>query len=358
MKDVILITEVRFWEQGSGNRARISALILYLSEKVRLTVVAVGPTYGVNEAYLSEQYNVSIIILEKNRILSSSGYLKKLERLIKLKKFDAVIIEYIYGTFYLSLFDETVKKILDVHDIINLRSEEFKRYNLQGRVYELTKELEYQLFEFYSTIIVLCEPDYEILRNDLKDKNIILCPHPSNLKYQKIRKEVTNVCFIGSNYQPNSDGINSFIECCWPIISDTHNVTLTVFGTVCNSVSLKGQKQILLKGIVEDLNEIYSYADIIINPVRFGSGLKIKTVEALASGLPLVSTSHSVRGFEKLQGKGFLVANTTAEFCSTISSLICDFKTRKSLGKSAYTFIQENYSQDACFAPLLGAIYK
>ncbi|NRB47195.1 MAG: glycosyltransferase family 4 protein [Saprospiraceae bacterium] len=58
-------------------------------------------------------------------------------------------------------------------------------------------------------------------------------------------------------------------------------------------------------GYVPNLQSIFNDIDIMINPVQMGAGLKIKSVEAMANGLPLVTTTHSATGLMKAKGKGF-----------------------------------------------------
>ena len=73
-----------------------------------------------------------------------------------------------------------------------------------------------------------------------------------------------------------------------------NEIEIIIAGTVCNAVSIKHDKLKLL-GLVDNLDEFYSSVDLVINPLLFGTGLKIKSAEALAYGVPILS---SVVGFE------------------------------------------------------------
>ncbi|MFI5139539.1 MAG: glycosyltransferase family 4 protein, partial [Sphingobacteriales bacterium] len=223
-------------------------------------------------------------------------------------------------------------------------------------LYEISKEDEIDIMNVYDHVMVLCGPDYEKINSMIDPGKILLCPHPVIPLQHLIRDEVKNIAFIASGYLPNRDAINWFITNCWPVISAKYNVQLSVYGTVCGGVDLSGQKQIICKGFVADADQIYQEADIIINPVRFGAGLKIKNIEALAHGSPLVTTTHGARGIEAGIDKAFLVADNPEAFIQSIETLIENGSLRKKFNKNAGKFIEDNFSAEKCFKPLIDSI--
>ncbi|MDB4902998.1 MAG: hypothetical protein JWQ63_2279 [Mucilaginibacter sp.] len=356
MKKVLLITDVNFWEKSSGHRMRISALIAYLTQKVLLTVVNTGPAPSNIETFLNENFKAEFFVLEKTKYLNSNGYGRRLKAFLKDKKFDTIIIEYIHSSYFLNFLTDDTQIILDAHDIISNRADEFKKFNYAGALYELSRETEIEIFNVYDNIIVLCEPDYDEITAMVGTGKALLCPHPVQSYLHPVKEDVKNIVFIASAYLPNRDAINWFVTNCWPYIITKYNVQLSVYGSVSAGPDLVGQQQIFCKGFVADIDQIYEEADIIINPVRFGAGLKIKNVEALAHGRPLVTTTHGARGIEAGINKAFLVADDAADFIQSIASLIESETLRKNLGKNAHKFINENFSAEKCFKPLLKAI--
>ena len=357
MKKVLIITDVNFWEKSSGNRTRISGLIAYLAQQLQLTVVTTGPAPENIEKVLSDTINAEFFVLEKTKYLNSNGYGLRLKAFLKGRHFDTVIIEYIHSSYFLNFLIEDVQVILDAHDIISHRAKEFKKFNYGGALYELSKETEIELFNIYDHVIALCQPDYEEITAMVEMGKVLLCPHPVQTSLHTNREVVKNIAFVASAYLPNVDAINWFIANCWPLISEKYrNVRLVVCGTVCMNVKLLDQPQITCKGFVADIDEIYEEADIIINPVRFGAGLKIKNLEALAHGRPLVTTHHGARGLEAGINKSFLVANNAEEFIRSIESLIINTSLRQEVSQNAYIFINDNFSPEQCFKPLMETI--
>jgi glycosyltransferase involved in cell wall biosynthesis len=297
------------------------------------------------------------LVLEKRQFLSSNGYGRRLAKLLKQRLFDVVIIEYIHSSYFLNFLNGEPKIILDAHDIISDRTEQFKKFNYAGALYELSVATEFEVLSVYDYVMVLCPPDQQKLSKLLGKNRVLLCPHPVIVTRHPVRDEVQNISFIASRYLPNRDAINTFIKDCWPALSTKFpHITLSIYGTVCHSVEKPGTPNIVLRGFVPDLDMIYGDSDIIINPVRFGAGLKIKNVEALAHGIPLVTTSHGARGLEDIQNTGFLVADTPETFIDTITSLIANNSLRKQLSESALNFMSARFSAKKCFAPLVKAI--
>jgi len=78
---------------------------------------------------------------------------------------------------------------------------------------------------------------------------------------------------------------------------------------------------------------------VVINPMRFGTGLSIKSLEALGHAKPLVTTSVGARGLGEGVGQAFLVADTPEEFASAITSVLLDVRRAEILSQNAHDFI-------------------
>lgn len=356
MKTVLLITDVNFWEKSSGNRTRIHSLVAYLSERVSLTVVNTGPAPQQIDTILKQRFDADFFVLEQNKYLSSDGYGRRLKKLLKGRRFDSVIIEYIHSSYFLNFLEFDAQVILDAHDIVSDRAEDFEKFNYKSALFALDREDEIQIFNVYDYVMAICQPDYYKISAFIGDDRTLLCPHPTIPHQSEIREEVKNIVFVASAYLPNKDAIEWFIVNCWPLIFAAHDVRLIIYGTVCSVIDISEKDGITCKGFVSDVDEIYQDADLIINPVRFGAGLKIKNVEALAHGVPLVTTSHGAHGLEPAINDALLVADDPQSTSAAIISLIADHNLRLKLSKNANRFIAEHFSPQQCFSPLLNAI--
>lgn len=358
MKTVLLLTDVDFWFKSSGHRVRISSLVNYLCKNVRLTIVFTGPFDQRVDISSIIPTAVEFHILENKKYLSSTGYGRKLKTLLKDRSFNSIIIEYIHSSYflhYLSLPDGT-KIILDAHDIISERTKEFEKYNYKNTIYELPREKEHEIMSVYDYVMVLCEEDYDEVNFMTGLNNALLCPHSVETIAHPFNTQALSIAFVASSYLPNVDAINHFLATCWPSIVSRYNIHLDIYGSICNTLNKKELQNINLNGFQPDINSIYEKADIIINPVRFGAGVKIKNIEALAHGLPLVTTTHGARGLTKGKTNAFVIADTQDQVVGALSLLIENKQYRYDLSKKAHNFVKQNLTATACYSPLLFAI--
>jgi len=355
MKKVLLITSVDFWAKSSGHRMRISTLIEYLAKNVELTVVYTGPMKDGTELVIMKEFTIGFFVLEKVKDLTPEAYGRRFKKFLTGKHFDAMIFEYIYSSYFLNYLVEDTKLILDMHDIFSNRADEFAKFDYAGQIETLPRETEIEILNIYDHIIVLCKNDFDEITAVTSPGKALLCPHPVPTRTHTIKKEVKKIAFIASNYPPNEDGIIWFVKNCWSKISETYNFELWIYGTVCQNLYFQHPK-IVCKGFVKNIDRIYDQADIIINPVRFGAGIKIKNVEALAHGKPLITASHGARGLEDGINNSFLVADSPEEFVEKVISLVESISLRQKLGANAQMLIENYFSVSQCFEPLLRAI--
>jgi glycosyltransferase involved in cell wall biosynthesis len=200
-----------------------------------------------------------------------------------------------------------------------------------------------------------------------------------------LRPEATRIGFVAGGTNPNLDAIVWFLRDVWPAVYRP-GISLHVYGGVgdmlrwnsrpqqqpgelettfpgithfyeSRSLDIGAQPGVVLHGFVPHLSQIYAYIDIAINPVRFGSGLKIKNMEALGCGIPLLTTSHGAGGLEAHVGQALLVADEPAGFAMQLDQLLDSYALRWSLGTAAYQLVRTRFSPEACFGGLLAAIH-
>jgi glycosyltransferase involved in cell wall biosynthesis len=96
-------------------------------------------------------------------------------------------------------------------------------------------------------------------------------------------------------------------------------------------------------GWVEDVRPLMTDATVCIVPLRHGSGTRIKILEYMASGRPIVATSKGCEGLEVNHEEDIIVADTDEDFVSAIGTLLKDETMAKRLSESAYRLVQEKY---------------
>ncbi|HTF16672.1 MAG TPA: glycosyltransferase [Chryseolinea sp.] len=359
MRNLLLVTHVNFWEPGAGHKARISSLVNHLKTKVRITLAFVGSLDQTGTELLNHLYpEIESIALGDRPGCTYRDYRNKFEVFYRGKLFDLALIEYIEMSFVLPFLNKDCVTFLDMHDLVFERIESFRQNDLHYDGIHLSKTQEFQIFDCFDYVIAIQRREFEKVIEGINPLRVLLTPHPVNISKMEIRPVVKNIGYLASAYSPNIDAIHWFLKNVWPKLSTQYNVSLNIYGLVCLHLekALSGLRSVILHGLIENVEEAYRNNDVIINPVRCGAGLKIKNVEALGSGLPLVTTPHGAIGMDDGRDFAFLVAENIESFTDCLEKLIKNFNFRKLVASKAYQYALDHFSPAKCYGDLLRAM--
>lgn len=194
-------------------------------------------------------------------------------------------------------------------------------------------------------------------------KAVFLPPDPGVRSMRAYSGGGGHVLFIGSlTFPPNLGGLEWYVEHVHPSLSRVEGYSLTVAGRTDKATlprlhaALEGYSNIHLYPDPEELNDLYSQAAVFINPVLRGAGVKLKTVDALRAGVPVVSTSIGMEGTGLVPGEHLLVADSAEEFVRRVRELLEDRVLARSLVHSAQAFLAETYDNERNMRRSLSAI--
>ena len=153
--------------------------------------------------------------------------------------------------------------------------------------------------------------------------------------------------------------MDHFLESVWPALFERYGrrIALNVAGRISDvREKLAAHPGVQVLGQQDDLNLFYASQHILVNPVRFGGGLKIKNVEALAAGRPLLTTPQGALGLEDGAGEAFLVAAGSTAWIDRLGAWIEDPAGRITQGGKALEYARSSLSTAAlrqALAPLV-----
>lgn len=340
-----------FWESGSGNRSRVFKLITYLLKHSFLTVVYVGkkPHYQVKHLIPPK---MDFIMLEDDVPSDRLKNIELVNKLMEVNQYTACIIEYIHLSYFLRSIPEGTISILDTHDIVSESNYSFNKAGLKSHAFEISKEKEYKIYNLYDYVLFISQEDFNSSLPFMEIEKMLLVPHSPQMKFTKVNLQAQTIGFVASSYTPNILGIEWFLTSVWPLVADD-TIRLHIIGSVCAEIDPKLiDDRIILRHYQPNLEEVYSSLDILINPVSIGAGLKIKNIEALAFGKPLITTLHSGKSLGKHYQHCVKIVNTPNEFVSAIKQLCEDYDTRRDLSEKAYAFAAKHYNEHQCYGEL------
>lgn len=358
MANVLIVSYVELFPVNAGNRRRIVDMIevlkqsgynvyyLFFNQSVnrvikRKTEAALGKDkcffyagdYGYKRRRLRRFKTNESIYYSVDEMIPKGlyGYVKELQ---KKMKFDAVIAEYVMASKLLNVFDDSTLKIIDTHDILTGRNKIFEQLGMKPTGIYLKKNEEIKGLKRADAVLAIQSREAAILRKWLPE-SIKVAMVGNSIKAEKLEvKYSRKILFVGSGNRLNQDGAKWFVESVLPLIKN-YNIEVLFAGKVCEGIADSTDYKKL--GFVDDLRALYKEAQIVINPVRGGTGLNIKTIEALGYARPLISTSVGAKGLPNAN-QYMRVADTSHAFAESIVELIDDIDECRMLSERAYDF--------------------
>jgi succinoglycan biosynthesis protein ExoO len=163
----------------------------------------------------------------------------------------------------------------------------------------------------------------------------------------------SDLLFIGSNTTSNVDALRWFFDEVWPSVRHAAPAArLKVAGNVAASFQTAPDGVVML-GRVNDLTPLYAGAAVVISPLRGGSGLKIKLIEALGHGKAVVATTTTLQGVTDVIGSAVIVTDDAQAFAGEIVTLLNDTSLRATYGARALAVVRNHFSPKACYADVV-----
>lgn len=300
------------------------------------------------------------------------AYFKSVQMKIVLTKFlkshdvDVIHTQHLRMSQYTSHL-KTYPRILDLPDAYSLywsRRNEVKRpwWNRLFDSLESKRVIEAEKVIYdYDLNLVCSVEDRDHLLKLHPDSNVKLLRNGVDLESFNFKNHdysrVHTLLFTGNmDYAPNVDAVTYFVANMLPEIrAQFPTIRLVIAGQrPVRSVLDLASEHVLVTGFVEDISEMYSKADVVIAPLRFGAGTQNKVLEAMAMGVPVVCTDIGFKGLEIESGEGVFHAASDTAFVEHVVNLLQSPKLREETGQKGLQLAREKFSWDGISQQLMG----
>jgi glycosyltransferase involved in cell wall biosynthesis len=153
-----------------------------------------------------------------------------------------------------------------------------------------------------------------------------------------------SLIFAGSlRYAPNRDGMTWFVNEVLPAVrAKSPGVKLTITGEA-GPETFRSNLDVVLTGRVPDVRSLVAAAAISIAPLRLGGGTRLKVLEAMAVGTPVVATTKAVEGLDVKHEEHVLIADTPREFADAVHRLLRERQEAQAMAARALALCQARY---------------
>lgn len=158
-----------------------------------------------------------------------------------------------------------------------------------------------------------------------------------------------NLLFWGALSRPeNQDCVQYTLEKILPLVrKKVPDVHYYIAGAVNDKLREKwSQPGVTVTGFVDDVAALFSQMDIALLPLRLGAGIKIKVLESLSAGLPVVTSLIGIEGIPAEPNLHYLLGNTAEEFAAQVVQLLSSPNESRAMSENAQGFIRSNFSFD------------
>lgn len=315
-RPVLVVSPIPSHPQNQGNSARIYRLgkmfqlaghpvhFIYLALEGLTAAQAlakrncwdrfyyVRPAGPAPEPSLGDHYHVDDWYDERVSVL--------IEELCRQWDYAACLVNYVWCSRALEAVPDGVLKVLDTHDVFGDRHLVARAAGLEPTWFYTSKAMEALGLRRADVIIAIQDEEEAYFRNLVPQRRVITvgyavpeCPLP-----ERVRRpgEKLRVGYLGSGNPFNVESVRQFQEAVlqYPELLEQYEFHLA--GTICLAFDGNMNRVFETWGMVDDVADFYREMDILINPMVGGTGLKIKSVEVLAYGRPLLATWDAMIG--------------------------------------------------------------
>ncbi|MFN8289566.1 MAG: glycosyltransferase family 4 protein [Chitinophagaceae bacterium] len=316
MKKVLVIAPYAYLPWYSGGQKFIGQFLQHLGQRTVLTVISVAK----NDESLATHYELLPLLKESFSRYYDLSLTRKISSLVKLNRIDTIIWEHpYYAWLAFSVRKKTgIKTLIHTHNIEHLRFKSTGRwwwrilrwyerwcFKKADGLFFITPEDKQFAIEKWNIAAAKCfdlpfgveitgsPSDRPQSREEIRQRHAI----PAEKKI---------LLFTGAlEYKPNLDALQTILRDINPLLMSQpgFNYTLLVCGKglppEMNGLKAYADKNILYAGFAAGIDQYYKAADVFLNPVLSGGGIKTKMVESIAYGTPVVSTVTGATGMDK-----------------------------------------------------------
>jgi glycosyltransferase involved in cell wall biosynthesis len=389
-----MLTQVLPYPPDSGPKVKTWNVIKYLVQRHRVTLVSfVRGDQSADVRYL-EQYchAVCTVSMDRGAVQDGLAMVRSLltgqpwmmvrddrkamraliDRLAAEQRFDVVHADQLNMCQYAERIPGAFK-VLDAHNALWLLYQRLwntmspgPRKFLLGRDWRLLKSYEGRLVREFDAVLAVSQEDKAALQQaagQSVDATVIpIAIDTDEVTVVERKDALRHILHIGTMYwPPNVDGVDWFINEIYPLIRQQRpDVEFDVVGSrppdrllALNNAGMG----INVTGYVQDPTPYLERTGVMVVPLLAGGGMRVKILNALAQGLPIVSTSLGCESIAVTHGQDIMIADNPRDFAEAVLQVLDDPEFAVQLGHNGRRLAEQQYDYRQACRPM-DAVYK
>lgn len=296
----------------------------------------------------------------------NSKIARKIQKLIKQHQPDLLYGQLLRVAPYIR--HNELPKAIDYQDVF---SEGMKRRMKTCRWWEKPFfRMEYKRLQKYEAVIfddfdvktIISKPDRDRIAHPNRDQILII---PNGVDHDFFRpkdcEKIYDLVFTGNmGYPPNSNAVSFLVKDILPLVWNKRPETRILIAGASPDANVRrtASEKITVSGWIEDIRDAYAQSRVFIAPMRIGTGLQNKLLEAMSMRLPTITTSLANSALQAKENTEILVGDDAETLAKHILTLLNNSKKADELAQAGYDFVRKNYDWTATTATLEKAMQQ
>ena len=319
---------------------------------------AVKPRKVLKHLFLKKSYNIA-------RFDSEEAH-TKIRTKLRSNEYDFIILESLYCTPYISTIRGSSKGsiILRSHNVefklweqLSQNTRGFFRKEYLKRLAKDLKKFEIKAFLDVDQIFAITEADKIAIEKLGVETITTTIPVAMDQQPRNVDDTIARICFIGSmNWRPNLEAVELLVNDLFPKIKEISPSTeLHLAGSYMNGqYPTKTDENIINHNFAEDLQFFLRENGIMVLPIQSGSGVRVKILEALSLGIPIVTTPMGALGL--IDKNAVVICDNNEDLIKKTLELLDSKEKRIKQGDAAWNYIHSKYGLEEISSKIVDSL--
>lgn len=210
---------------------------------------------------------------------------------------------------------------------------------------------EASMFECFDLKTIISKPDRDLIPHDQREQ-IIIVPNGVDHGFFKPQEQAktNDVVFTGNMaYPPNVNAAEFLIRDIMPLVWEKRPNTSVLLAGATPDPKLRAfaSEKVKVSGWLNDIREAYASSAVFIAPMRIGTGLQNKLLEAMSMQLPCITTPIANNALGGTEGEHLLIGATAADLAGHIINLLNDEQQADRIARKGFTFVHGHYNWES-----------